>query len=173
MLPDTLQLMAGSLEAGYSLPQAVDTVAREAEDPVASEFNRAIVESRLGVPVDEALDNIATRTDCRDFAWVVMAIRIQREVGGNLAEILKNVAATLRERERLRRQVLVLSAEGRLSAVILAGLPIVFTLYLIMVRPTYIGVLITSFTGIMMAASGVLLMVIGILWMRRIVDVEV
>jgi tight adherence protein B len=172
-LPSTLQLMAGSLEAGYSLPQAADTVARESEDPIASEFNRAIIEARLGIPVEDALEAVAERMGSRDFSWVVMAIRIQREVGGNLAEILKTVAATLRERERLRRQILVLSAEGRLSAVILAGLPIVFAAYLILVRPEYIGILMTDILGMIMAGAGVLLMIVGILWMKKIVNVEV
>ena len=115
-LPDTLQLLAGSLAAGYSLPQAVDTVVRESDGPMAVELNRALVEARLGVPIEDALETVARRMNSVDFAWVVMAIRIQREVGGNLAEVLTNVAATMRERERLRRQVEVLSAEGRLSA---------------------------------------------------------
>ena len=113
-LPDTLQLIAGSLSAGYSLPQAVDAVVREGTNPIAGEFNRALVESRLGVPIEDALDGIAGRMKSEDFGWVVMAIRIQREVGGNLAEVLQTVSHTLRERERLRRQVQVLSAEGRL-----------------------------------------------------------
>ena len=87
-LPDTLQLLAGSLSAGYSLPQAVDTVVREGHDPIAGEFNRALVEARLGVPIEDALEGVADRMGSKDFAWVVMAIRIQREVGGNLAELL-------------------------------------------------------------------------------------
>ena len=123
-LPDTLQLMAGSLSAGYSLPQAVDAVVREGAEPIVSEFNRALVDARLGVPIEDALEQYRhERMDSQDFAWVVMAIRIQREVGGNLSEILTIVANTLRERERLRRQVQVLSAEGRLSAVILGWPP--------------------------------------------------
>ena len=130
-LPDTLQLVAGSLSAGYSIPQAMDTVVREGQQPITGEFNRALVEARLGVPIEDAMDGIAERMKSKDFAWVVMAIRIQREVGGNLAELLTTVAATLRERERLRRQVSVLSAEGRLSAWILGLLPIVFALYLV------------------------------------------
>jgi tight adherence protein B len=172
-LPDTLQLLAGSLEAGHSLAQAVDAVAREAQDPVSTEFNRAIMEARLGVPVDDTLDSVAQRMQCRDFTWVVMAIRIQREVGGNLAEILKTVSSTLRERERLRRQLRVVSAEGRLSGWILGGLPLVFTAYLILVRPDYISALVTTIPGILLTILATLLMIIGILWMRRIVDVEV
>ncbi len=128
-LPDTLQLISGSLSVGHSLVQAMDAVVREELTPVSIEFNRALVETRLGVPPEDALEGIATRMDSQDFAWVVMAIRIQREVGGNLAEVLTTVAGTIRERERLRRQVRGLSAEGRLSAWILGALPPVFGTY--------------------------------------------
>jgi tight adherence protein B len=172
-LPDTLQLLAGSLAAGYSLPQAVDTVARESGGPMAVELNRALVEARLGVPLEDAMETTARRMNSVDFAWVVMAIRIQREVGGNLAEVLSNVAATMRERERLRRQVQVLSAEGRLSAWILGALPVVFAIYLILVRPEYVGLLITTPLGIIMVIGGVLLMIGGAFWLSRVVKVEV
>ncbi|HKE49916.1 MAG TPA: type II secretion system F family protein, partial [Actinomycetes bacterium] len=172
-LPTTLQLLAGSLAAGYSLPQAVDTVAREAAEPVSTEFGRAIMESRLGVPVEDALEHVAQRTSSEDFSWVVMAVRIQREVGGNLAELLTTIAATLRERERLRRQVRVLSAEGRLSAYILTGLPILFALYLFVVRREYLMKLFTDPLGIGLLFGGVGALLIGVFWMRRIVNVEV
>jgi tight adherence protein B len=173
MLPDTLQLISGSLSAGYSLPQALDIVVREGAPPVSTEFNRALVDARLGVPVDEALDNVATRMKSTDFGWVVMAIRIQQEVGGNLAEILSTVSETLRERERLRRQVKVLSAEGRLSAAILAGLPPLFALYLLLVRPDYIKPLYTDALGILMLVTAVVLLSVGVLWLRKVVKVEV
>ena len=114
-LADTLQLMAGSLSAGLSLAQSVDTVVREGQEPIAGEFKRVLIETRLGVPLEDALDGIAERMGSKDFGWVVMAIRIQREVGGNLSELLTNVAATLRERDYLRRQVQTMSAEGKLS----------------------------------------------------------
>ena len=172
-LPETLQLLAGSLAAGYSLPQAVDTVVRESSGPMAVELNRAIVEARLGVPMEDALDTVARRMDSVDFQWVVMAIRIQREVGGNLAEVLTNVAATMRERERLRRQVDVLSAEGRLSAIILGALPLLFVTYLILVRPEYIGLLVTNPLGIVMIVVGVILLIAGAFWLRKVVTVEV
>ncbi len=172
-LPDTLQLLAGSLAAGYSLPQGVDTVVRESTGPMGAELNRALVEARLGVPIEDALETVATRMGSVDFAWVVMAIRIQREVGGNLAEVLTQVAATMRERERLRRQVEVLSAEGRLSAVVLGGLPVVFIVYLVLVRPEYIGLLVTTPLGILMIIMGVTLLAVGTLWLRKVVKVEV
>ncbi|HVF20998.1 MAG TPA: type II secretion system F family protein [Mycobacteriales bacterium] len=172
-MPDTLQLLAGGLSAGYSLPQALDSVVREGAQPIAKEFHRALVESRLGVPVEDALDDIAVRMDSKDFEWVVMAIRIQREVGGNLAEVLTTVAGTMRERERVRRQVRVLSAEGRLSAWILGGLPPLFGMYLLLVNPTYIKPLFTDPIGLVMLAFMGVLLVIGVLWMRKAVRVEV
>jgi tight adherence protein B len=172
-LPDTLQLIAGSLTVGHSLAQAMDAVVREERQPVSIEFNRALVETRLGMPVEDALEGISTRMDSQDFAWIVMAIRIQREVGGNLAEILTTVAATIRERERLRRQVRGLSAEGRLSAWILGGLPPIFATYLILVRPTYIKPLFTDPIGIALLAVMIVLMITGVLWLSRLVKVEV
>jgi len=172
-LPDTLQLIAGSLAAGYSLLQAVDTVVQESEGAVASEFGRALVEARLGVPVEEALDGIARRMDSQDFEWVVMAIRIQREVGGNLTEVLNNVSATLRDRARLFRQVRALSAEGRLSAVILIGLPVMVGGFFVLFRPEYIKPLFTTAVGLAMFVVSIGLLVAGAAWLRKIVDVEV
>jgi tight adherence protein B len=172
-LPDTLQLISGSLSVGHSLPQAMDAVVREELQPVSVEFNRALVETRLGMPAEDALEGIATRMDSQDFAWVVMAIRIQREVGGNLAEVLATVAATIRERERLRRQVRGLSAEGRLSAWILGALPPVFATYLVIARPGYIAPLFTDPLGIVMLVLMLIAMTIGVLWLSRIVKVEV
>jgi tight adherence protein B len=172
-LPETLQLMAGSLAAGYSLAQAVDTVVQEGTGPVTSELNRALVEARLGVPIEDALAAVATRMDSRDFSWVVMAIRIQRQVGGNLAELLTTVAATLRERERLRRQVKALSAEGRLSGWILGLLPPAFAAYLLVAQPQYLEPLFTDPLGWALVFVAVVLLLSGAFWMRRLVRVEV
>ena len=172
-MPDTLQLLSGSLSAGYSLPQAIDAVVREGAQPISGEFSRAIVESRLGVPIEDALETVARRMASKDFEWVVMAIRIQREVGGNLAELLTTVANTMRERERVRRQVKVLSAEGRLSAWVLGGLPPLFGMYLLLVRPTYIKPLFTDPIGILMLVTVGLVFTGGLFWMRKVVTVEV
>ena len=172
-LPDTLQLISGSLSVGHSLPQAIDAVVREGLQPVSVEFNRALVETRLGMPAEDALEGIANRMASQDFAWVVMAIRIQREVGGNLAEVLATVGTTIRERERLRRQVRGLSAEGRLSAWILGALPPVFGTYLVLVRPGYIRPLFTDPLGIAMLVVMLITMTVGVIWLSRIVKVEV
>lgn len=172
-LPDTLQLMSGSLAAGLSLAQSVDTIVREGGEPVSSEFRRVLVETRLGVSLEEALEGVAERFESKDFAWVVMAIKIQRQVGGNLAELLDTVAATMREREYMRRQVAALAAEGKLSAYVLAGLPPLFMLYLLMTKRDYVMVMFTEPLGWVMLGGAGLLLAVGGFWMSRLVKVEV
>lgn len=172
MLPDTLQLMSSSLSAGLSLAQSVDTIVREGGDPVASEFRRVVVESRLGVPLEDAMNGVAQRMESKDFEWVVMAIRIQREVGGNLAELLLTVAATLREREYIRRHVRALSAEGRLSMYVLGGLPPVFLLYLALTKWSYVKPLFTTGIGYVLLGGICVLLSVGVFWMAKVSKVE-
>jgi tight adherence protein B len=172
-LADTLQLIAGSLSAGLSLAQSLDTVVREGSDPVAGEFRRALVESRLGVQIEDSLDTIADRMDSEDFRWIVMAIRIQREIGGNLSELLLKVAATMREREYLRRQVKTLSAEGKMSAWILGGMPPAIFVYMLVVNPSYVQPMLVTPMGWAMLAAAVVLTVVGAFWMSRVVKVDV
>jgi tight adherence protein B len=172
-LADTLQLMSGSLSAGLSLAQSIDTIVREGQEPITSEFKRVVVESRLGVPLEDSLEGVAARMESRDFEWVVMAIRIQREVGGNLAELLLTVADTLREREYLRRHVRALSAEGRLSCYILGALPPGFLLYLTVSKPTYTHPMYTTPIGWLMCGAMVLLLSVGIFWMSKVAKVDV
>jgi tight adherence protein B len=172
-LADSLQLISGSLSAGMSLAQSLDAVVNEGNEPIAGEFKRVLVESRLGVPLEVALEGIAQRIESADFAWVVMAIRIQREVGGNLAELLNTVAATLRERDYLRRQVKSLSAEGRLSAYILVALPIGMLGYMLGFRREYVMPLFTEVLGILLLFVALVLLSLGWFMMSRIVKVEV
>ena len=172
-LAETLGLMAGGLQAGLSLPQAVDTVVREGNEPMAGELRRALVEQRLGVDITDALESVGQRMDSEDFGWIVMAIRIQREVGGNLAEILTTVAGTLREREYLRRQVKALSAEGRLSGYILGGMPPALFVYMYFANNEYIRVLYTTMIGFILMAAAVVLLTIGGFFMFKLAKVEV
>ena len=130
-----LQLLSSSLRAGHSISQGLHAAVDDAVGPMSAELNKALLQARLGLPLTDALAEVAERMRSKDFAWVVMVIKIQRDVGGNLGEVLTNVAGTLRERERVRRQVKTLSAEGRLSAWVLGGLPVAFVAYLIAVRP--------------------------------------
>ena len=124
LLPEVMMLVATGLSSGFSLTQALDGIAKDAAEPAAKEFSRALAETRIGTDISDALDHLAIRMDSESMRWTTMAIRIQREVGGNLADTLRTTATTLRERESLRRQVRALSAEGRLSAYILIALPI-------------------------------------------------
>jgi Flp pilus assembly protein TadB len=172
-LPDALQLVIGSLRSGFSLPQAIDAMAREAAEPVSSEFARALAETRLGVEMEDALSRVSARMASKDLAWAVVAIRVQREVGGNLAEVLSTTVATMREREALRRHVRGLAAEGRLSAYILIALPLLVALVMLLTRPSYLAPLVTTALGIGMLIAGIVLMVLGTFWMTRIVKVEV
>jgi tight adherence protein B len=171
-LPDGLQLVIGSLRSGFSLTQALESLVREAPQPVAGEFGRALAEHRLGADVSDALDRVAERTGSDDLAWVVMAVRIQREVGGNLAEILQTSVETMRERGRLRRHVRALSAEGRLSAWVLTFVPLGLGLFMFLYRRAYIMPLFTDPRGIFMAVGGAVLFAIGIFWMTRVIRVE-
>jgi tight adherence protein B len=172
-LPDTLQLLAGSLQAGYGFMQALDTVAREALPPTSSEFARVLAETRLGLPIERALEDMADRVGGDDFKWVVLAINIQRQVGGNLAQLLITVAETLRERERVRRQIKVLSAEGRLSAVVLIALPFLLFGYMTLVNPEYMGQLTKATIGKILIVVATVLIGVGALWMRKIIKIDV
>lgn len=172
-LPDILSVLASSLRSGHSFMQALDMVGKEIGRPGSEEFSRMVAEIRLGRPAEEAMHATAQRIGSEDFDWAVLAVNIQREVGGNLAEILDTVAETIRERETIRRQVQVLSAEGRMSIIILAGLPFVIGLYIAVVNPSYISVLFTTRIGLFMLITGSSLLVAGIAWMRKVVKIDV
>jgi tight adherence protein B len=171
-LGDTMMVIAASLRAGHSFLQALDTATKEIGEPAGSEFARTMTEIRFGRDVDEALDALAERVSSLDLEWAVTAIKIQRKVGGNLAEVLETVAKTIRERETLRRQVRVLSAEGRISVAVLTVLPILIAVYLMAVNPEYLRVLTTTRPGIAIATAAGVLMVIGYLWMQKIVRLD-
>ena len=173
LLPDALQLVVGALRSGFSLMQAIDAVAREGPEPVAGEFGRAMAEIRLGGEIEEALERTAERNSSRDLAWLVMAIRIQREVGGNLSEVLETAVETMRERGQLGRHVRALSAEGRMSAYVLVGMPIFVSAWLFLDRREYVKPLYTNPIGVMMLFAAVALVAIGGFMVSRIAKVEV
>jgi tight adherence protein B len=172
-LPDVLTLVASSLSTGFSLHQSLDAVAQDAADPVSTELYRALAETRIGAELTDALDRLANRMDSENMRWTTMAIRIQQQVGGNLGETLRTTATTLREREQLRRMVRGLSAEGRLSAYILIGLPIGLFGYMLLTNHDYIALLWTTGLGWLMLAGAFVGMVVGSFWMSRVVKVEV
>ncbi len=169
-LGEILQLLSGSMRAGYSLMQAMDAVAREADAPASDEFGRLVVETRLGRDMTEALHAMADRVQCEDLNWVIQAMEIHREVGGDLAEVLDTVAGTIRERDQIRRQVRALSAEGRLSAYILLALPVGVGLVIFVTNRDYLAVLLEGGPlGWGLISTGVLLMAIGVIWIRKLV----
>ena len=171
-LPDVLQLVASSLKAGFSLSQALAAVVREDTQPAAGEFSRALAEARVGVEIEVALDTVANRMDSDDLRWTGMAIRIQREVGGNLAEVLGTTVETMRERAYLNRHVRALSAEGRLSAYILSALPVLIGCWELSSNRSYMRPLYTTAVGLVMLCVGAVAFVLGVLWIRILVKVE-
>src|SRR5690606_21259537 len=165
MLPDTLQLLASTLRAGYSLMQGVEAVSQESAEPMGRELRRVVTEARLGRPLEDSMQAVADRMDSPDFAWAVMAIRIQREVGGNLAELLVTVADTMTERERLRRDVDALTAEGRVSAIVLGLLPFGLGIFIAGANPGYMDPLFEETMGRIMLFGALILMGVGFVWM--------
>ena len=172
-LPDALQLLASSLRAGYSLVQGLEAVSAEIEDPMGRELRRAVLETSLGRDLEVALDDTARRMNSPDFDWVVIAIRIQREVGGNLAELLTSVSETMISRERLRREVSALTAEGKLSAIVVGAMPFAIGMVLMVMNPGYLSPLLASGIGKAMILGAVALTAAGFVWMRKVISVDV
>lgn len=172
-LPDTLTLLAGTLRAGYSLPQGLEAVSNEIADPMGYELRRVMTEARLGREIEESLASTAERLASPDFAWAVMAIGIQREVGGNLNELLMTVADTMVARERLKGEVAALTAEGKLSAIILGGLPPGLGFVMWIMNPDYIETLFTETLGHILLGVGVVSAAIGMAWMKKVITINV
>jgi Flp pilus assembly protein TadB/Mg-chelatase subunit ChlD len=172
-LPDTLQVVSSSLRSGFSLPQALAAAQESGAQPMAAELGRALAAARIGIALEDELDQMARRMRSEDWRMAVMAIRIQRSVGGSLAEVLATTAKTLRERSGVTRQVRALSAEGRLSAYILLGLPVVVGLFLVAFRRPYVEPLWTTSAGLVMVAVAAVGMVVGTWWMFKVAKVEV
>lgn len=172
-LPEALQLIIGSLRSGFSLTQSIDAMTREMDDPLAAEFGRAVGETRLGADIEDALERVAARMKSRDLTFAVIAMRVQRQVGGNLTDVLSTTVATMRERAMLHRQVKALSAEGRLSAYILIALPVLVLLYMVWIRGEYMVPLVSTPIGIGLSIFGAAELALGIWWMFKVVKVEV
>jgi tight adherence protein B len=172
-LPDTLTLLSSSLRAGFSFMQGLEAVAQEIGPPMRRELQRVFTEVRLGRTPEDALEDAAVRMGSSDLSWTVMAIKIQREVGGNLATLLDTVADTMQKRERIRREIRALTAEGRLSGIILGLLPPVAGLGLFLVAPDYMKTLFDDTLGVAAVIASAGLAVAGWFWLRKIVDIEV
>lgn len=169
---DVLQLLASSLRAGHGLLQGIDAVARDAEEPAASEFRRILLEHRLGRDLGEAMHNCADRMDSMDFRWVVQAIEIHRDVGGDLARVLDNIVGTIRERAAVHRQVRSLSAEGRMSARVLIALPFLVVLLVSIVDPGYFSELTSRGIGRVLIVLAGCLLLVGMTVIQRMVKIR-
>jgi tight adherence protein B len=172
-LPDMLRLLGTTLRSGFSLLQGLDTVADQLSEPTRELMRQVVSEVRLGRPLVDALTDVTEETRSEDFAWVVSAIAIQREVGGNLAELLDIVAETMTARARLRREVRTLTAEGRIGAIIISLMPIAIGLFVYAVNPGYLTPLFHSTPGKLVVFGSIGLAVVGIIWIRSIVKIEV
>lgn len=172
-LPDILGLWVNSLRSGYSVLQALEAISREAPEPSASEIKRVVQEVQLGIPMEDALDHLLQRMPSDDLDLIVTAVNIQREVGGNLAEILEVIGHTIRERIKLKGEIRVLTAQGRVTGYIIGGLPIVLALFLMVINPNYMGKLFEDrFCGWPMIGIGLGMIGIGTAIIQKIVDIE-
>jgi tight adherence protein B len=172
-LGDTLTLLSNAIKAGYSFAQAIDTVAKNAVAPISDEFGRAVREMNLGGSPDEALQNITKRIASADFDLVATAYSIHRTVGGNLAEILDNIAYTIRERVRIKGEIATLTAQARASGTLITFLPIVLAAFMYFVTPTYFRPMFDSIVGWILLIIGAFMIFVGNLIIRRVVAIEV
>jgi tight adherence protein B len=171
--PGVLDLIAASLESGASVVRALELVVEEADEPTASEFGRVLAATRMGTELADALAVMSERLGSRDVDWTVQAITVQQRTGGKLAEILRIVARTMRGRAEVTRELQTLTVEGRMSAVILGALPFLIALVLLLVNPGYLTPLFHQTLGLVMVTLAGVLMLVGFVWMKRIVRVEV
>ena len=172
-LPEALALIARALRAGHAFSSGMKLAAEEFGDPLGPEFNETLDEINFGLSVADALKNLARRVDCPDLGFFVVSVILQRETGGNLAEIIEGLAHLIRERFKFRGKVRVLSAEGRLSAVILMVLPVLLATFLFVFHPKVVAPLLHDPIGRVMLWIMSVLMVLGFLMVRRIIKVEV
>ncbi len=172
-LPDALELVARALRAGHSLAAGMHVVSEEMPSPVAEEFGRVYEEQNLGIPVEDAMRGMCERTPNLDLRFFVTSVLIQRQTGGDLAEILDKIGYVVRERYRILGQVKALTAEGRLSGIILIGLPFGLFLLMLHIKPDYVEKLWTHELGIKWSIAALVMQLVGALVIKKIVDIKV
>ncbi len=172
-LPEALELVARALRAGHAFSVGLKMVGEEASDPIGKEFRRVFDEVSMGVALQQALDNMTHRVESVDLRFFTTSVLVQRETGGNLAEIIDSLAGLIRQRFELQLKVKALSAEGRISAIILLGLPFVVGALLFKTSPDYMGLLFTDPIGRNLATVGSIMMVVGAVMMKRMVNIKV
>ena len=172
LLPEAIDLMSRGLRAGQALPVTIETVAQETEDPIRSEFRRAADESSFGLPFREAMENLSRRVPVPDLQFLVTAILVQKETGGNLAEILDKASRVIRERVRVAGEMRIRSAQGKITGKILCALPFVMFIGMNFLSPGYGRILFEEPAGQKMVATAAVAMVFGVIWIRKIVNVK-
>lgn len=172
-LSDALVLIANSLRSGFSFMQAIELVSKEMRPPISREFGRLLNEMNLGAGADDALENLTRRVASLELELVSTAVLIQRQVGGNLAEVLDTIAETIRDRARMRREISALTAQGRLSGFIVGALPIALAVYIFVVSPEFISLLWTDPLGQVMIGGAVVMQLIGAFIISKIIAIEV
>lgn len=172
-LPDALDLLARALRSGHALTSGLEMIAEEMQDPMRAEFNATVDEIKLGLTVQESFDNLCARVPSTDLRFFTIAVTVQRETGGNLAEVLDNISRLIRERVQFQRQLKALTAEGRLSMWILLCLPFLMFIYIYLVNYEYISTLWTNPVGIFMIIAAIILMILGGLTIKKIVTIEI
>ncbi len=172
-LADALNLVVNSLRAGYSTNQAMEVISHEMPDPIANEFGRAVLEMQLGIDFDAAMLNMLRRMPSDDLDLVITAMSVQREVGGNLAEVLDSISFTIRERIRIKGDINTLTAQGRITGYIITFLPFGLSGFMYLARREFFGPMLEDPCGWMMLGSGFFLIVIGYIIINKIVDIEV
>lgn len=171
-LPDAIDLMGRAMRAGHPLSAGFKMVADEAPEPIATEFRQVFEEQRFGLPFDDSLLALGERVRVSDIRILITAILVHRQVGGNLAEVLDNIAALVRERFKLRRQLRVITAQGRMSGYVLALLPIVLGIAIFTLNREYMMPIFESEIGRFMLIGAFAFQIIGYLWIRKILDIE-
>ncbi len=172
-LPDALELLARAIRAGHPIGSGIKIVADEASEPVAGEFQRTFEEQRFGLPFEDTMLGLSIRVPSIDLRMLVTAVLIQREVGGNLAEVLDNLSDVIRQRFVVQRQLRVHTAQGRLSGLVLAILPIVVASIIYMVNPQYVGLLFEHPFGRLLLFAAAASQLIGFMWIRHIINIEI
>lgn len=172
-LADCLSLVANSLRAGFSFLQTMEIISREMEPPMSTEFERVMRDTSLGKSLDEALHDMDERVGSADFSLVVTAVLIQQQVGGNLATILDTIRSTITERIRIRREVNTLTAQGKMSGIVLACIPVALALFFYITSPEYLTPLLTTDIGKVAVIGTVFLVIVGFIIIRKIVDIKV
>lgn len=174
-LPEVVTLMSGALRTGYAFMQSLELVAREGVEPAKTEFSRVVREVGIGIPPEEALTHLVERMQSEDLDLLVTAVNVQREVGGNLVEVLEIIAATIRERIKLIGEVGVLTAQQQLSGYIIAALPVVLGLILFIINPTYMLGMFTDthWFGWTVVSCSLVMVIMGLVVIRRIVNIKV